>query len=222
MMRRACALLFVAAASASLAGCGGESARDADAAATGLPKSFTGAPVGAATAAVESEYGTPVKDRVATIGLLNKRNTLTQDIVLKSGEARRVGNVIIRLATCERTPPWENPPEVGAFVQVFIEERAKASDPLTWHKVFSGWMFRNSPSLNVVEHPIYDVWVKDCAMKFPGEEEDPAAAASASSAAKASGRASTAAPAASASAAPSPAPTPAVAPAPAGSAAPGA
>jgi hypothetical protein len=218
MMRRACALLLLAA----LSGCGGESAKDADAQATGLPKAVTGAPVGAG--AIESEYGTPVKDRVATIGLLNKRNNLTQDIVLKSGEARRVGNVIVRLATCERTAPWENPPEVGAFVQVFIEERAKASDALTWHKVFSGWMFRNSPSLNVVEHPIYDVWVKDCAMKFPGEEEDPAAAASASSAAKASGRASTApaAPAATASGAPTPAPGPAAAPAPAGSAAPGA
>jgi hypothetical protein len=39
--------------------------------------------------------------------------------------------------------------------------------------VFSGWLFKNSPSLNVVEHPVYDVWVKDCAMKFPGEEETP-------------------------------------------------
>jgi hypothetical protein len=216
-MRRACALLLLAA----LAGCGGESAKDADARATGLPKAVTGAPVGVGTAAVESEYGTPVKDRVATIGLLNKRNNLTQDIVLKSGEARRVGNVIVRLATCERTAPWENPPEVGAFVQVFIEERAKSSDPLTWHKVFSGWLFRNSPSLNVVEHPIYDVWVKDCAMKFPGEEEDPAAAASSSNAAKAAGRAS-GAPSPAASAAPSPVPAPAAAPAPAASGAPGA
>ncbi|MEM6827498.1 MAG: DUF2155 domain-containing protein, partial [Pseudomonadota bacterium] len=28
---------------------------------------------------------------------------------------------------------------------------------------------KESPSLNVVEHPIYDVWVKDCAMRFPGD-----------------------------------------------------
>ena len=56
---------------------------------------------------------------------------------------------------------------------------------------FSGWLFKNSPSLNVVEHPVYDVWVKDCAMKFPGEEED--ASAAASSAAKPSGKPSAAA-----------------------------
>ena len=58
------------------------------------------------------------------------------------------------------------------FRQVLVEERTQ---PGSFRKVFSGWLFKNSPSLNVVEHPIYDVWVKDCAMKFPGEE--PVAAA---------------------------------------------
>lgn len=140
--------------------------------------------------AVESQYGTPVKDRVATLGLLNKRNNLSQDLILKSGESRRVGNVVVKLATCERTLPWERPPEIGAFVQVFVEERAQMSQPLAWRKVFSGWLYKNSPSLNVVEHPVYDVWVKDCAMKFPGEEENPADFAASSKAAKAAGKAS--------------------------------
>lgn len=161
-----------------------------------------------AQSAVESEFGTPVKDRVATIGLLNKRNNLVQNLVMKTGEERRVGNVVIRLATCEKSLPWERPAEIGAFVQVYVEERASSSAKLAWRRVFSGWLFRNSPSLNVVEHPVYDVWVKDCAMKFPGEEEDPAAAASASSAAKPSGNASaTPSPSPSASATPEAAPS---------------
>ena len=160
---------------------------------------------------VESEYGTPVKDRVATLGLLNKRNNITQDVVLKSGEAKRIGNVVIRLATCERTLPWERPAETGAFVQVFVEERADSESQLAWRKVFSGWLFKNAPSVNVVEHPVYDVWVKDCAMKFPGEEDSPAAAASPSSAAKAEGSASPS-PSPSPSAAPSATPSPAAKP----------
>jgi len=204
-MKRALALLVPLCA--GLSGCGGDAGDQVEPQATEIPKALASAPVGAP--AEESEFGTPVKDRVATIGLLNKRNNLTQDIVLKSGEARRVGNVIVRLATCERSLPWESPAEEGAFVQVFVEERAKASQPLALRKVFSGWLFKNSPSLNVVEHPVYDVWVKSCAMKFPGEEADPAA--SSSSAAKASGRART--PSAAASSAP--ASTPAASPAPA-------
>ena len=137
-------------------------------------------PSALASGVVENTYGTPVKDRVATIGLINKRNNITQDVMLKPGESRRVGNVIIKLATCERTAPWEDPQETGAFVQMYVEERASTQNRLAWRKVFSGWLFKNTPSLNVVEHPVYDVWVKDCAMKFPGEDEDPAAAAAAS------------------------------------------
>jgi len=185
-----------------LPGCGqsGDTAPEA----TEVPAAF--ATSTAVARAVESNFGTPVKDRVATLGLLNKRNNLTRDLVMKTGESRRIGNVIVKLANCEKTLPWEDPPETGAFVQVWVEERANVSQPLAWHKVFSGWLFKNAPSLNVVEHPVYDVWVKDCAMKFPGEEEDPAAFASASSAAKASGKVSTSpSPAASARPTPSPA-----------------
>ncbi len=29
-------------------------------------------------------------------------------------------------------------------------------------RIFTGWMFANSPGLHGVEHPIYDVWVTDC------------------------------------------------------------
>lgn len=169
----------------ALAGCG-------DKAAPPPPEATeTGSAIASASgAAVESEFGTPIKDRVATLGFLNKRNNITQDLVLKSGESRRIGNAIVKLATCEKTAPWEDPPETGAFVQLFVEERATTDEPLAWHKVFSGWLYKNAPSLNVVEHPVYDVWVKDCAMTFPGEEEP---LASARNAANPAGSPSTAA-----------------------------
>ena len=190
----------------ALAGCNRAADEAAEATATDVPLAVAAAPPVAQKVA-ESEFGTPVKDRVAALGLLNKRNNIVQDLVMKTGETRRIGNVVVRLASCERTAPWEDPHEEGAFVQVFVEERAKVSEPLAWHKVFSGWLFKNSPSLNVVEHPVYDVWVKSCAMKFPGEEEAPQASASASSAAKPAGKPS-AAPSPSPSATASPKPTP--------------
>ena len=118
----------------------------------------------------DTGLGTPREQRVATIGVLNKRNNLTQDLKIKPGESRRAGDVIVRLATCERTAPWETPPETGAFLQVLVAHRRNPEADPEWQKIFSGWLFKNSPSLNVVEHPIYDVWVKDCTMSFPGEE----------------------------------------------------
>ena len=60
--------------------------------------------------------GTPMAERVAVLGLLNKRNGQTQDVELKPGEAIRFDKVVIRLRACEKTAPWENFPDEGAFV----------------------------------------------------------------------------------------------------------
>jgi hypothetical protein len=153
----------------------------------------------APSAAPTADYGaTPMNERVAVLGLLNKRNNVSEEIKLKPGESREIGPVIIRVSACERTAPWELPQETGAFVQIDIRERGAAQHA----RVFSGWMFRESPSLNVVEHPVYDVWVKDCTMRFPGEEGP------ASPGKDAGGK-----PAARPSASPSPAPAPTPAPA---------
>lgn len=114
-----------------------------------------------------SSKETPMAERVATIGLLNKRNGLWRDLTMKPGEARRIGDVVVRLKACETTAPWEQDKLTGAFVQVIVH----GSDE-KWRKVFSGWLYKESPSLNVVEHPIYDVWTKACTMRFPDTGPD--------------------------------------------------
>src|SRR6187551_300793 len=151
---------------ALLAACNNE-APEPEPEATEIPEELAG---GAPAVSAAGGIGTPMAERVAVLGLLNKRNNISRDIELKPGEQRRIGDVVVRVAACERTAPWEEPPETGAFVQVVVQERADVDADLAWHRVFSGWLFKNSPSLNVVEHPIYDVWVKDCKMSFPGEE----------------------------------------------------
>lgn len=32
-------------------------------------------------------------------------------------------------------------------------------------RIFTGWMFADSPGLNAVDHAVYDVWLKDCRME---------------------------------------------------------
>lgn len=105
---------------------------------------------------------TPMKDRVAVLGLLNKRNSVAREVQLKPGQATRIGDVIIRLRACEKTAPFESEQYTGAFAQVDI----RGTDG-KWARAFSGWLFKERPALNVVQHPIYDVWVKSCAMTFP-------------------------------------------------------
>ena len=164
-MKRAFGLSLAALA---LAGCDGNAPQDPEAVETEIPDELKQEPLPPQPAA-EAGIGTPMEDRVATIGLLNKRNNVSRDLEMKPGQQQRVGDVIIRLSACERTAPWEMPKETGAFVQVLVRQRGTEDQ---FAKIFSGWLFKNSPSLNVVEHPIYDVWVKDCEMSFPGDDAE--------------------------------------------------
>lgn len=56
--------------------------------------------------------------------------------------------------------PKEEEPKTDSFVEV---------DEITLdrkiRRIFTGWMFAESPGLNAVEHAVYDVWLKTCKQK---------------------------------------------------------
>ncbi|WP_338142975.1 DUF2155 domain-containing protein [Sphingobium algorifonticola] len=130
---------------------------------TGESLAAQGTAIVSADNAAETLPGTPMAQRIAVVGLLNKRNGQTRDLVMKPGQAQRVGDAVVRVRACEQTAPWENTPEVGAFVQLDVRSAGSGK----WYRVFSGWLFRDRPERNVVEHPIYDVWVRECRMSWP-------------------------------------------------------
>ena len=67
------------------------------------------------------------------------------------------GALQVTARVCYTRPPTE-PTNTDAFVEV---------DEVTLQgevkRIFTGWMFAASPGLHAVEHPIYDVWLTDCA-----------------------------------------------------------
>jgi hypothetical protein len=73
------------------------------------------------------------------------------------GETVQFGALRVTTRVCYTRPPTEAT-NTDAFVQV---------DEVTLQgevkRIFSGWMFAASPGLHAVEHPIYDVWLTDCA-----------------------------------------------------------
>jgi hypothetical protein len=105
---------------------------------------------------------TPMAQRTAVIGLLNKRNGISRELTLKPGQAIRAGDVIVRLRACETSAPWEIQKLTGAFVQLDVRNPQNQ-----FQRAFSGWLYKETPSLNVVEHPVYDVTPKSCAMTHP-------------------------------------------------------
>ena len=109
--------------------------------------------------------------RVAVLAILNKRNGIVRDVALHPGQSARWKDITVRLRACETTAPWEPEKLTGAFVQVDVQRPDRK-----WARAFSGWLYKESPSLNVVEHPVYDVWPKSCEMTYPA---GPAASAGA-------------------------------------------
>jgi hypothetical protein len=172
-MRRSVIIAIAAAISAGIAWQAAPALQNATEPAAETPKAATPAAPKAVTAPKPAtpkvapepppaKALTPMAERVATIGLLNKRNGLWRDLTMKPGQAVRIGDVVVRLKACETTAPWEQEAYTGAFVQLIV----LGSDE-KWRKAFSGWLYKESPSLNVVEHPIYDVWTKACTMRHP-------------------------------------------------------
>lgn len=117
---------------------------------------------------------TPMAERVAVLGVLNKRNGIARDVSLHPGQAVRVGDLIVRLRACDTTADWEAEQLTGAFVQA-----DKLGTDGGWKRIFSGWLYKESPSLNVVEDPLYDVWPKSCTMRHPDIGPDTVQAGSA-------------------------------------------
>jgi hypothetical protein len=68
----------------------------------------------------------------------------------------RFGTLEITVERCTKAPPEETP-ESAAFL--VIREIKPNEQPVD---LFKGWMMASSPALSALEHPVYDVWVKDC------------------------------------------------------------
>ncbi len=71
-------------------------------------------------------------------------------------ETVQFGTLQITPRICMTRPQTEAPMTQG-FVEVDEIENVKQAK-----RIFSGWMFAASPGLHGVEHPVYDVWLKNC------------------------------------------------------------
>lgn len=87
---------------------------------------------------------------------LDKVTARTQTFEADVGSTIKYGPIYIKIQTCRKAPPIEEP-EAAAFLQIW-----EITPEGTSKWIFSGWMFKSSPALSAMDHPIYDVWVLDC------------------------------------------------------------
>ncbi|WP_425493366.1 DUF2155 domain-containing protein [Hoeflea prorocentri] len=113
---------------------------------------------------VESEELAPAKDprndnKVAVFSGIDKitGRIITFDVYID--ETVQFGALQVTPRVCYSRDETQKP-KTTTFVEV---------DEITLdrkiRRIFTGWMFADSPGLNAVDHAVYDVWLKDCRME---------------------------------------------------------
>jgi len=97
-----------------------------------------------------------IENQVAIFATLDKVTARISKLEVPLGQSVKFGSLKVTPRVCYSRPPTE-PPKTTSFVEV---EETQLDGQVK--KLFSGWMFAESPGLNAVEHPVFDVWLTDC------------------------------------------------------------
>jgi hypothetical protein len=102
-----------------------------------------------------------IENGVAVFAALDKVTARTSKFEVPLNQTVQFGALKVTPRVCYSRPPTEQP-KTTSFVEVDeIELDGKEK------RIFTGWMFAESPGLNAVEHPVFDVWLTDC--QKPGD-----------------------------------------------------
>lgn len=107
--------------------------------------------------------------RMVILRALDKITGHASNVYAPIGVPVAYATLTITARYCYSTPQIEAP-ETTAFLQI-TDHRPDQPE----RQVFSGWMLASSPSLNGMQHPIYDVWVISCKTNQPGQFAPPVA-----------------------------------------------
>jgi hypothetical protein len=88
---------------------------------------------------------------------LNKITAKTSSLKLAIGENSFFGPLEIKALKCQLSQT-ESASETIAYIQV-RDLSNKRNDQVF---IFNGWTFASSPTLQSIDHPVYDLWITSC------------------------------------------------------------
>ena len=98
----------------------------------------------------------PIANPVATFSGLDKITARITNFDVYINETVQFGSLQITPRVC-----YTRPPDEAQRTSVFVEV-----DQVSLHggakRLFTGWMFADSPALNAIDDAVYDFWLVDC------------------------------------------------------------
>jgi hypothetical protein len=101
-------------------------------------------------------FADKIKHPTAVFAGLDKITGRIISFEVAINETVQFGSLQITPRVCYSRPPTD-PPQTDVFAEVDEVEQNK-----TYHRIFTGWMFADSPGMHGIEHPVYDIWLTDC------------------------------------------------------------
>jgi hypothetical protein len=98
----------------------------------------------------------PMKNEIAVFAALDKVTGRIKHLEIPINQTVDFGALRVTPRICNSRPPTEKP-DTASFVEV---DEVKLTGEQ--QRIFTGWMFAESPGLNAVEHPVFDVWLTSC------------------------------------------------------------
>lgn len=97
-----------------------------------------------------------IENQVAVFSALDKVTARISKIEIPLNETKIFGALKITPRACYSRPPTDEP-KTTTFVEI-DETQMDGSEK----RIFTGWMFAESPGIYGLEHPTYDVWLTEC------------------------------------------------------------
>ncbi len=91
------------------------------------------------------------------IRILDKLSSKSELLKLDIGENFSYKNLEIKVLKCKNSK-FDDNPEITTYLQVKDSKNSNNDEVF----VFNGWTFSSSPSIQVFDHPVYDLWILKC------------------------------------------------------------
>lgn len=101
-------------------------------------------------------FADAIENTTAVFAALDKVTARIKPLEIDIGDTQQFGALKVTPRVCYTRPPTDTP-LTTAFVEV-DEIKLDGSS----NRIFTGWMYAQSPGLHAVEHPVFDIWLTNC------------------------------------------------------------
>jgi len=91
------------------------------------------------------------------VQILDKLSSKNKLVKINIGEEFFFKNLVIKVFKCKNSK-FDDNPEITSYLQVKDINNQNNNEVF----VFNGWTFSSSPSIQVFDHPVYDLWILKC------------------------------------------------------------